>query len=454
MIKKILSILCVSLSIIILSANEMSKYNIIINNLRQPQITVPNPVTIPIKGNIPNEQGTDHSGDINSNINSIINSNTANSTNNDNNISGIAGKPSNIIKNLYANSACLMDTFSGRVLYSKDADKPLPMASTTKIMTCILALELGNPNDIVKISRYASSMPDVQLNICENEQYKLNDLLYSLMLESHNDTAVAIAEHIGGSVDNFAKLMNEKAAILGCKDTCFVTPNGLDKDNHHSTASDLCLIAAYAINNPEFIKIIQTPSYNFNELSGKRSFTVNNHDAFLGMYKGAIGIKTGFTGKAGYCFVGAAKQNNMTLVSAVLASGWPPNKSYKWSDTCKLMDYGFNNYQLETILNGPISLQPLPVINELNQSNSADKIINLYCEGTYTLPVSSSDNIYLSFELPQKAVAPIETGTTMGLAHLIVNDNIVAQYPITAANSAHEYSYKDYFMFIIDTLLS
>ena len=128
------------------------------------------------------------------------------------------------------------------------------MASTTKIMTCILALEKGSPKDIVTVSKYAASMPDVQLNMQSGEQFRLADLLYSLMLESHNDTAVAIAEHIGGSVKGFAKLMNQKAAELGCNKTHFVTPNGLDSDKHYTTAYELCLIADYALKNSDFRK--------------------------------------------------------------------------------------------------------------------------------------------------------------------------------------------------------
>ena len=238
-----------------------------------------------------------------------------------------------------------MDTDSGRLLLSQNENEKMPMASTTKIMTCILALESDRLDELVPVSAYAASMPDVQLNIREGEKYRLGDLLYSLMLESHNDTAVAIAEYLGGSVEGFAELMNKKAEEIGCVSTHFVTPNGLDDPEHYTTAKELCMIAAYAIQNKDFQKVIQTPQYQFQDASGKRSFHVSNHDAFLGMYQGALGIKTGFTGNAGYCFCGAATKNNRTLVSAVLACGWPPHKTYKWSDTTKLMDYGFEGFQ-------------------------------------------------------------------------------------------------------------
>ena len=233
---------------------------------------------------------------------------------------------------LYAQSAVLMDADSGRILYEKDGSAKLPMASTTKIMTLTVALESGNLDDVVEVSKLAASQPDVQLNIRTGEKYLLRDLLYSLMLESHNDVAVAVAEHIGGSVEGFADMMNQKARDIGAYNTHFVTPNGLDSDEHYTTASDLALIARYAIQNEKFIEITNTPSYSFSDIDGARSFTVNNKDAFLTQMDGAIGIKTGFTGKAGYCFVGALKRDDRTFISVVLACGWPPHKTWKWAE--------------------------------------------------------------------------------------------------------------------------
>lgn len=177
---------------------------------------------------------------------------------------------------LYALSAVLLDGDSGRVLYEKDGETPRANASTTKVLTCILALEKGAGEDLVTVSARAASQPDVQLNIREGEKYYLKDLLYSLMLKSHNDTAVAVAEHIGGSVEGFARMMNAKAAEIGCRDTHFVTPNGLDGEDsggsHHTTARDLALIMRYAARNREFLEITQTREYSFTDAEGKRSF--------------------------------------------------------------------------------------------------------------------------------------------------------------------------------------
>ena len=168
-----------------------------------------------------------------------------------------------------------MDAESKRVLYEKNGTEHMPNASTTKIMTCILALEQGNLEDEVKISSYAASMPQVRLGMDTKDSFQLKDLLYSLMLESHNDSAVAIAEHIAGSVEEFAKKMNQKAKELGCTDTYFITPNGLDATDetgvHGTTAEDLAKIMSYCIQNETFLEITRTPSHQFTNLAGTKS---------------------------------------------------------------------------------------------------------------------------------------------------------------------------------------
>lgn len=262
---------------------------------------------------------------------------------------------------LYAKAAVLMDADSHRVLYSVNPDEILPMASTTKIMTLLVTLENADLDSVVTISDYAASMPDVQLNCKSGEQYYLKDLIYSMMLESHNDSAAAIAEHVGGSVENFAKMMNEKAKELGCTDTWFITPNGLDATQvintadgeeeriHGTTARELADILSYCITESEkrelFLKITQTPSHTFSDISGKRSFSCINHNTLLTLLPEAITGKTGYTGKAGYCYAGAVRDGDRTLVVTLLACGWPNHKTYKWQDTAKLVSYGFENYE-------------------------------------------------------------------------------------------------------------
>ena len=329
---------------------------------------------------------------------------------------------------LHAGAAVLLDGDNSRVLYEKKGHEKRAMASTTKIMSCIIALENGDLDDTVVVSKYASTMPDVQLNIKEGEEYRLEDLLYSLMLESHNDVAVAIAEHIGGSVEGFAKMMNTKAKELGCLNTNFVTPNGLDAEEHYTTAVEIARIASYAIKNEEFIKITNAPNWTFEELTTGRSFMVSNKDKFLYMYDGAIGVKTGFTNNAGYCFVGAVKKNGKTLISSVLASGWPPNRNFKWKDTSCIMDYGMENYEKKDIFY-PQTFHPIYV------EDGIEKKVDLYYDGEISLLLNKNDTIKIIFKLAEKLKAPVKKDTVVGKASYYVNDQLIKEIPIYTKDS-------------------
>ncbi len=342
---------------------------------------------------------------------------------------------------LYAKSAVLMDAENGRVLYGKNQNQTMPMASTTKIMTCIIALEYGNLDDVVTVSAYAASMPKVHLGIREGEQYYLRDLLYSLMLESHNDVAVAIAEHIGGSVEGFSRLMNQKARDLGAYDTNFVTPNGLDAEGHYTTAVDLANIARYGISLPEFIEITNTASYSFQSVDQKRQFQVSNKNAFLTQMEGAIGVKTGFTGNAGYCFVGAVQRNEKTFISVVLASGWPPNRNYKWSDTKELMKYGLENYEEKEVLNAEsYELEAIPVLHGTDCQEEKVEI-----RSGLSMLLSASDKIAFKTELPEELEAPVEKDAIVGRLIVEVNGEEYRSFPVFATKSVERVSFSYYF---------
>ena len=261
------------------------------------------------------------------------------------------------------------------------------------------------------------------------------------MLESHNDTAVAIAEYLGGSVKGFADKMNEKARELGCESTSFVTPNGLDDEKHYTTAKELCMISAYAIQNEDFLKIIQTPQYQFQDQSGKRSFTVNNHDAFLGMYDGAIGIKTGFTGNAGYCYVGALTRDDRTFIVALLACGWPSNKTYKWADTKKLMQYGitqFKKIKLDEIILDEKENAPVRVIG--GQSGKIGGKISTELEiapieGQTELLIGNEQEVQVKYELSAKLYAPVTEGDFAGEITYLLGDEVLAKRVVTVKNT-------------------
>ena len=329
---------------------------------------------------------------------------------------------------LYAKSAVLMDADSGRVLYGKEEEQFLANASTTKIMTCILAIESGRLDETVTVSQHAASMPKVHLGMTTKDTFLLKDLLYSLMLESHNDSAVAIAEHVGGSVEKFAEMMNEKAKEIGCEHTHFITPNGLDaKDetgSHGTTAKDLATIMSYCIKNDTFLKITQTKQYSFQNVEGSRSFTCNNHNAFLQMMDGALSGKTGFTADAGYCYVGALKRGERTFVVSLLACGWPNNKSYKWADTRKLMEYGMAHYRYAEVWKIP-ELSKIPVENGVSQNGLFGKAaVEVEIKGNESpgkILVGDDDVAEEKTEVPEKLEAPVKSGTPVGQITYLLN---------------------------------
>ena len=346
---------------------------------------------------------------------------------------------------LYAQSAVLMDADTGRILYAKNAEEQRPMASTTKIMTLILALENANPDDIVMISDYAASMPDVQLHLRAGEHYRLGDLLYSMMLESHNDSAVAIAEHVAGTVPAFAVLMNAKARDIGCYDTYFITPNGLDAEDsggvHSTTAFDLARILRYCImqspKREEFLKITRTGAYSFSDLEGVRTFTVGNKNAFLHMMEGALTGKTGFTGNAGYCYVGALRQEERTLIVALLACGWPNNRSYKWSDTRKLMNYGLEHFTYRNVWQEP-KLPELPVKNGIPDRENLEEEARIRLrlsseEPDLKLLLSEGEQVQVETHISQEVTAPVEPGTLLGSVRYLLDGQVVKVYTVEAA---------------------
>lgn len=352
---------------------------------------------------------------------------------------------------LYAMSAVLMDGETGRVLYEKEGDTPRPNASTTKVMTCILALENAQTEEVVTVSQRAASQPDVQLNIREGEQYYLKDLLYSLMLKSHNDTAVAIAEHIGGTVESFAVLMNKKAEAIGCRNTHFITPNGLDaRDSagaHRTTARDLALIMRYAVKNQEFLKITETRSYSFSDLSGKRNFSVQNTNALLDMVEGVISGKTGYTGEAGYCYVCAWKKDGKTFVVSLLGCGWPGNKTYKWRDAKALLKYGEKNYRYREIWKIP---EAQPVLVTEGAAGLGEKVyLQGKCRVTaeekkQKLLMREGEEVTARIRLPKAVAAPVKKGQKLGELTFWIGEELISSYPVTAEKSVRKLTYGWY----------
>lgn len=374
---------------------------------------------------------------------------------------------------LYAQSAVLMDGSTGRVLYAKGQDIIRPMASTTKIMTCILALELGDPEDKVTASSNAASQPKVHLGVRSGEEYRLEDLLYALMLESYNDAAVMIAEHIGGGVQEFADLMNQKARSLGCEDTYFITPNGLDgvitdeegKERVHSTtATDLALIMRYCVTQSpkkeDFLKITQTQNHYFTDKVGKRSYNCCNHNAMLTMMEGVLSGKTGFTGGAGYSYVGAMENEGRTYIIALLGCGWPPHKTYKWTDARKLYNYGLENYQMRDVFKEEV-LAELPVTGGLcwkEDGCAADMTgitLGLKPEEMHLpLLLKEGEEVTITRRIPSSLEAPVKAGQQVGAIDYTLDGRIIRRYPVYAEQGVEAMTFSRAIVHILRLFLA
>lgn len=397
---------------------------------------------------------------------------------------------------LFATSAVLMDADSGRVLYGKNADAPMAMASTTKIMTCIVVLEqVEDLSEMATVSSYAAGMPKVKLYIKAGEQYQVRELLFSLMLESHNDSAVALAEYVGKqyleedlkskdtsqfttqeskmAVKAFAGLMNEKAKELGCEDTYFITPNGLDATEtfqlengetltmeHHTTAAELARIMSYCImESPKrdlFLEITRTSSYSFTE--NGRSFGCGNHNSFLSMMDGALSGKTGFTNKAGYCYVGALERDGRTFVVALLACGWPNHKTYKWSDTGELMEFGLANYAYREYC-PQIKLQDIFVENGVVSEGSPydRKYVSVEGEGledTLRLLTTGEEQVVVRVNQMDSCIAPVEKGAEAGYVTYYLREAdgeeiLLKQQPLYFAESVGRLDFEYVLLYVV-----
>ncbi len=395
---------------------------------------------------------------------------------------------------LFSQGAVLMDAASGRVLFGKNPDLQLAMASTTKIMTCIVALELGDLEETVTASGYAAGQPKVKLYLNKGDQVLLKDLLYSLMLESHNDSAVAIAEHIGvkllglendgesvcnrtdkeskEAVGAFISCMNEKAGELQCYNTWFITPNGLDGTEtfyseegveeerfHSTTAAELARIMSYCIlqspKSQEFLDITGTYSYSFTNLERTRSFSCQNHNAFLNMMDGAISGKTGYTGRAGYCYVGALKQDERYFVVALLNSGayGSGNKGNKWKDTRKLMNYGLEYFKVQKVYEGGISTDPVQVQEGRGKPEEYFESLRLPTKIAGEEPVSilmaEWERAEVLMEQQSVINAPVRVNQPIGKVEVYLNGVLLKHFDIVVLKAAEKKGFRDALDYIV-----
>jgi D-alanyl-D-alanine carboxypeptidase (penicillin-binding protein 5/6) len=339
--------------------------------------------------------------------------------------------PAASIPVINAQAAIVMDANSGRVLYSKNADQRKYIASTTKIMTAIVTLEKGNIDDVVTISKRAASVNGSSINLREGEKLKLKELLYGLMLNSGNDAAMAIAEHIGGDVETFVDMMNEKAKELNLLNTSFKTPHGLDRDGHYSTANELAQLARYALLNPEFAKICKTVSAT---ITGRSLYNTNE---MLGFYPGADGVKTGYTGQAGRCLVCSVTRDGWKLISVVLGC---PTRNIRADSSRKILDYSFKNYKQHILLRSGEELKDLSVIKGKKKFvplMSADEV-------KYPLKEEELSNLKRVEDIPDYLEAPVGQGIDIGNISFSLNGNVVAKVQVKTKYEVLRKGFWDY----------
>ncbi|HOJ09671.1 MAG TPA: D-alanyl-D-alanine carboxypeptidase family protein [Clostridiales bacterium] len=334
-------------------------------------------------------------------------------------------------------SAVVMDLDTGRVLFEKNAYKRMPMASTTKIMTAIVAIENGNLDDEVTVSKLASGIWGSVIDLYEGEKIKHQDLLYGLMLSSGNDAAIAIAEHVGGSLENFLEMMNQKARLIGARNTSFKSPHGLDKEGHYSTAYDLAIMTAYALNNPVFSKIVGTKSIT---IGGNRSFY--NTNEMLDMYPGTNGVKTGYTGQAGRCLVTSVNRDGRRLVSVVLNC---PSRSVRAISSKKILDYAFNNYTNYTLQEAGEIIASLPVVKGLEDSvkvGTAEKVV---------LPLRHDELERLEKKvlLHESLEAPVYAGMDVGQIKFMLDEKVLAECVLKTWADVQRKDFRYYIELII-----
>jgi len=336
-----------------------------------------------------------------------------------------------LLPSVTARSAIIMEAATGKVLYSRAIDARRYPASTTKIMTLIVALEKGNLDDIVTVSRNASRTEGSTIWLEPGEKIRLSDLLYGMMLVSGNDATVAVAEHIAGSVDAFAQLMTDKAHEIGATNTNFVNSSGLPDLNHYTTAYDLAKIAAYGYRNPMFEQIVSTKEKQIPWADKGYDRELRNENQMLWLYKGGNGVKTGYTDAAGRCLVAAAKQDGVQLITVVLDS------LYMWNDSIALLDYGFRHVQSVPMVKKGTVLKQVKVI-------SGDKpSLSLQTDASIEVPVvdGERENYRTVIDVPNRVSAAVKKGDPIGKVSIFYENNEIASANLVATESIGKKSF-------------
>jgi D-alanyl-D-alanine carboxypeptidase (penicillin-binding protein 5/6) len=332
-----------------------------------------------------------------------------------------------------AQGAILMDAKTGQVLYDRNMNKKLAPASTTKIMTAIIAIESGRLDETTRVSAHAAATGGSSLNLYPGQTITLRELVTGLLLRSGNDAAVAIAEHLAGSVDVFVEIMNKKALSIGAIHTQFRNPHGLSAPNHLSTAYDLASIARYALLNPTFSQIVSTKETNIEWLDRKgknHNRNLRNTNKLLWMLADADGVKTGTTNMAGPCLVSSATRDNQRLIAVVL------HDHSRWYDSMQLLKYGFDQYDLYEYAEDGAVFAALPIENGMTD------MVDALVAGPGSLVVAATDYpaVTVEVDLPEKIKAPVYQGQKIGEIVFYVQDKAVKTVDLVAGSTVEEYT--------------
>lgn len=356
--------------------------------------------------------------------------------------------------NINSRSAVIFDRTTKKVMWGKKENEVRAMASTTKIMSTIIVLENANLNDIVTISKKAANTGGSRLKINTGDKITVNDLLYGLMLRSGNDSAVALAEHVSGSIEGFAKLMNDKAKQLGLNNTNFVTPHGLDNDEHYTTAYELALITEYALNNEKFAQIVNTKNTTI-YINGVAR-TISNTNELLGNLNGVNGVKTGFTGNAGRCLVVSCTRNGNQIITVVLGAD---TKKQRTQDSIKLIEYAFNNFErinIEEIAKK--EFENWKQINEkriyINKAKSQNIELELKDIQNKIIPLKIGEGKDINIEINciYEYEAPVLEQTKIGNLIIKNKDEIIEVADIVCKKTVQKNNIYDYLIYFLHSL--
>ncbi len=349
---------------------------------------------------------------------------------------------------LNARIGLIFDRKSKTILYEKNGKKQVPMASTTKILTAIVVLENANLKDVVVIDKKSAGTGGSRLGLKVNDKITVHDLLYGLMLKSGNDSAVALATHVGGSIEGFSKMMNQKAQELGCVNSHFVTPHGLDQKEHYTTAYELACMADYALQIPKFKEIVSSKTYNIT-INGQ-SRIITNTNELLGNLNGVYGVKTGFTNGAGRCLVTSCKRGDLDIITVVLGAD---TKKIRTADSIKLIEYAYKNYEvvnLEKIIQEQFEkwkqLNEKRIYINKGKTNQVYLKIDKLIYPEIAIPKNKKEKISIEINSLYYLEAPVYQNQIIGNAKVKIDGKTITTLEITSENNIPKKDVSDYFI--------